>query len=79
MEELHGVPAQLQEVRQSLMRLQNQQTESAADCAHKSAIFEEPSFNQRNLDQMLAQEPHLQLVGTQHIADCQIVRAIVTE
>ena len=37
-EELHGAPARLQEVRQSLMRLQNQQAESAADWAHKSAI-----------------------------------------
>ncbi len=40
-EELHGVPAQVQEVRQSLMRLQDRQAESAADWAQKSAVFEE--------------------------------------
>ena len=33
---------------------------------------------ERNLDQMLAQEPHLQFVGTQNITDGQIVGACIS-
>ena len=33
--------------------------------------------NQRHVHQMLAQEPHLQFIGPQHIADRQVVGSIV--
>jgi hypothetical protein len=41
MEELKGVPGQMQEARQSLTRLENQRLESSADCTNKGTIFDE--------------------------------------
>jgi hypothetical protein len=40
-EEQKGLPAKLQEARQSLTQLQNQRTEMSADLANKGAFFEE--------------------------------------
>jgi hypothetical protein len=46
----------------------------------KSAIrFSVSGFSQRHVHQMLAQEPYLQLVGAQDVADRQIVGAVVAQ
>ena len=34
-------------------------------------------MHQRDVDQVLAQEPHLQFVGSQNVADDQIVGAVI--
>lgn len=36
-------------------------------------------MHQRNVDEMLAQEPHLQFVSSQNVADDQIIRALVAQ
>src|ERR1700756_4751809 len=36
-------------------------------------------MHQWNIYQMLAQKPHLQFVGTQNIADYQVIRAVVAQ
>src|SRR5580658_5137622 len=37
------------------------------------------SFHQRSINQVLAQEPHLEFAGAKHIADHQIISAIVAQ
>jgi hypothetical protein len=36
-------------------------------------------FDHRHVDQVLAQEPHLQFIGAQHFADDQVIRAVIAE
>ena len=33
--------------------------------------------HQGNIDQVLAQEPHLQFIGAQNVADDQVIRAVI--
>lgn len=38
-----------------------------------------PGYNQRRVDEMLAQKPDVKLVGSQHFADQQVVRAVILQ